>query len=141
MGLSARGRIVDFRKIESYTFSAQTVGRILRMPEQRFYQNDLLNRGYVYTNLSKDIIEIVKDDMDYLSSLHAVRRMNLNNVSLVSEYNERTSADRNRLGSDFKKVLIDTFERNWLVTNSMPSFLLRQNWTECRKKMRVREIE
>ena len=47
--------------------------------------------------------------------------MNLNNVSLVSEYNERTSADRNRLGSDFKKVLIDTFERNWLVKDFMPS--------------------
>lgn len=113
--------LLIFRKIESFTFSAQTVGRILRMPEQRFYQNDMLNRGYVYTNLSKDIIEIVKDDMDYLSSLHAVRRMNLNNVSLVSEYNERTSADRNRLGSDFKKVLIDTFERNWLVKDFMPS--------------------
>ena len=64
---------------------------------------------------------IVKDDMDYLSSLHAVRRMNLNNVSLISEYNERTSADRNRLGSDFKKILMETFERNWLVTNFMPS--------------------
>ena len=47
--------------------------------------------------------------MDYLSSLHAVRRMNLNNVSLISEYNERTSADRNRLGSDFKKILMETF--------------------------------
>lgn len=113
--------LLIFRKIESFTFSAQTVGRILRMPEQRFYQNDMLNRGYVYTNLSKDIIEIVKDDMDYLSSLHAIRRMNLNNVSLISEYNERTSADRNRLGSDFKKILIDTFERNWFVTNFMPS--------------------
>ena len=54
--------LLIFRKIESFTFSAQTVGRILRMPEQRFYQNDMLNRGYVYTNLSKDIIEIVKDD-------------------------------------------------------------------------------
>ena len=92
----------------------------------------MLNRGYVYTNLSKDIIEIVKDDMDYLSSLHAVRRMNLNNVSLISEYNERTSADRNRLGSDFKKILMETFERNWLVTNFMPS--LRQNWMGYRKK-------
>ena len=113
--------LLIFRKIESFTFSAQTVGRILRMPEQRFYQNDSLNRGYVYTNLSKDIIEIVKDDMDYMSSFHAVRRVNLNNVSLVSEYNERTSAARNRLGSDFKKVLIETFERNWLIKNFMPS--------------------
>ena len=113
--------LLIFRKIESFTFSAQTVGRILRMPEQHYYQNDILNRGYVYTNLSKDIIEIVKEDMDYMSSLHAVRRAELVNVNLISEYNERTSAERNRLGSDFKRHLISTFEKNWLVTNLMHS--------------------
>lgn len=119
--------LLIFRKIESFTFSAQTVGRILRMPEQHFYQDDRLNRGYVYTNLSKDIIEIVKDDMDYMSSLHAVRREALCNVRLPSEYNERLSMDRKRLGSDFKKVLIDVFQEVWLVTNSMPSlFTLAQ---------------
>jgi type III restriction enzyme len=107
--------LLIFRKIESFTFSAQTVGRILRMPEQKFYQDDRLNRGYVYTNLSKDIIEIVQDDMDYMSSLHAVRRKDLNNVCLVSEYNERLAIQRNRLGSDFKQYLTETFERNWFV--------------------------
>lgn len=112
--------LLIFRKIESFQFSAQTVGRILRMPEQRFYQDDCLNKGYVYTNLSKDIIEIVKDDMDYMSSLHAVRRECLTNVNLISEYNERTSAERNRLGSDFKSYLINTFENHWLVKNRMP---------------------
>lgn len=113
--------LLIFRKIESFTFSAQTVGRILRMPEQKFYQDDRLNRGYVYTNLSKDIIEIVRDDMDYLSALHAVRRENLNNVSLWSEYNERTSAERNRLGSDFKRHLMKTFTDTWLVSTRMTS--------------------
>ncbi len=113
--------LLIFRKIESFTFSAQTVGRILRMPEQKFYQDDRLNRGYVYTNLSKDIIEIVQDDMDYMSSLHAVRRKDLNNVCLVSEYNERLAIQRNRLGSDFKQHLTETFERNWFVQDITPS--------------------
>lgn len=107
--------LLIFRKIESFTFSAQTVGRILRMPEQHFYQDDRLNRGYVYTNLSKDIIEIVKDDMDYMSALRAVRREGLHNVALTSEYNERTSAERNRLGSDFRQHLLKTFIDNWMV--------------------------
>ena len=113
--------LLIFRKIESFTFSAQTVGRILRMPEQKFYQDDRLNRGYVYTNLSKDIIEIVRDDMDYLSTLHAVRRENLNNVNLWSEYNERTSAERNRLGSDFKRHLLNTFMDSWLLSTRITS--------------------
>lgn len=119
--------LLIFRKIESFTFSAQTVGRILRMPEQHFYQDDRLNRGYVYTNLSKDIIEIVKDDMDYMTALHAVRRDGLTNVSLLSSYNERTSAERNRLGSDFKQVLIDCFTDVWLLQHRQPSlFTLAQ---------------
>jgi type III restriction enzyme len=113
--------LLIFRKIESYTFSAQTVGRILRMPEQKFYQDVRLNRGYVYTNLSKDIMQIVQDDMDYMTMLHSERRKTINNVVLISEYNERTSAQRNRLGSDFKATLIKAFENNWLVKDIEPS--------------------
>lgn len=102
--------LLIFRKIESFQFTAQTVGRILRMPEQKYYTDQRLNQGYVYTNLSKDIIEIVKDDMDYLSTnIVAKRREGINNVVLDAEYSERLSTDRNRLGTDFKEVLKSTF--------------------------------
>lgn len=66
--------LLIFRELESVTFTTQTVGRILRMPEQRYYRNDILNHGYVYTNLSKDIIQIVQDDMNYISTVEAHRR-------------------------------------------------------------------
>ena len=106
--------LLIFRKIESFQFSAQTVGRILRMPEQKYYTDQRLNQGYVYTNLSKDIIEIVKDDMDYLASnIMAKRREGITNIVLDSEYSERLSTDRNRLGTDFKQVLKDTFISEW----------------------------
>lgn len=106
--------LLIFRKIESFQFSAQTVGRILRMPEQKYYTDQRLNQGYVYTNLSKDIIEIVKDDMDYLSTnIWAKRREGITNIVLDSEYSERFSTDRNRLGVDFKRVLKDTFISEW----------------------------
>lgn len=109
--------LLIFRKLQSNQFTIQTVGRILRMPEQKFYKNDLLNVGYVYTDISKDQIEIVAEDMDYLNKdvLQAVRRDGLNNVALQSYYSVYKSSDRNRLGPDFKKVLIDCFSRNWLV--------------------------
>ena len=119
--------LLIFRKIESYTFTAQTVGRILRMPEQHFYEDDRLNWGYVYTNLSKDIIKIVQDDMDYMSNIHAVRRENLCNVVLRSEYCERPAIVRNRLGPDFKKVLAKVFEDILLVKNrQLPLFTADQ---------------
>ncbi len=102
--------LLIFRKIESFQFGAQTVGRILRMPEQKHYTDQRLNQGYVYTNLSKDIIKIVEDDMDYLSTnIVAKRREGINNVVLDAEYSERLSTDRNRLGTDFKEVLRSTF--------------------------------
>lgn len=106
--------LLIFRKIESFQFSAQTVGRILRMPEQKYYTDQRLNQGYVYTNLSKDIIEIVKDDMDYLSTnIVALRREGITNIVLDSEYKERLSTDRNRLGTDFKDALKNTFKSEW----------------------------
>lgn len=110
--------LLIFREIKSFTFTAQTVGRILRMPEQHFYEDDILNKGYVYTNLSKDIIKIVNEDMDYLSSLHAVRREGLCNVVLQSEFCERPAESRKRLGADFKKVLSDCFCEKYSVKNT-----------------------
>ncbi len=109
--------LLIFRKMQSNEFTIQTVGRILRMPEQKFYKNDLLNVGYVYTDISKDKIQIVAEDMDYLNkdALQAIRRENLQNVALQSYYSVYKSSDRNRLGPDFKQVLIDCFSRHWLV--------------------------
>ncbi len=109
--------LLIFRKLQSNQFTIQTVGRILRMPEQKFYKNDLLNVGYVYTDISRDQIQIVAEDMDYLNkdALQAVRREHLHNVALQSYYSIYKSSDRNRLGPDFKKELIDCFSRNWLV--------------------------
>ena len=109
--------LLIFRKLQSNQFTIQTVGRILRMPEQKFYKNDLLNVGYVYTDISKDQIQIVAEEMDYLNkdALEAIRRENLQNVALQSYYSVYKSSDRNRLGPDFKKELIDCFSRNWLV--------------------------
>ena len=116
--------LLIFRKLQSNQFTIQTVGRILRMPEQKFYKNDLLNVGYVYTDISKDQIQIVAEDMDYLNKdvLQAIRRDNLQNVALKSYYSVYKSSDRNRLGPDFKKELIDCFGRNWLVKWQQFSF-------------------
>ena len=118
--------LLIFRKLTSDTFTVQTVGRILRMPEQKFYTNPVLNKGYVYTDISKDRIQIVAEDMDYLhtSMLQAVRRCDLKNVSLPSVYEVKLSADRNRLGTDFKKILTKTFEELWLVNGQLSLFAL-----------------
>ena len=43
-----------FRDWKSFTFSIQTIGRIMRMPEPLIghYQDESLNQAYIYTNLA-----------------------------------------------------------------------------------------
>jgi len=107
--------LLIFREINQETFGIQTVGRILRMPEQKHYANPLLNNGYVYTNLSKDLIKIVQEDIDYIVQNKAERIKTYKEVALKSFYvNSRIS--RNRLGSDFRKVFYNSAETNWNVT-------------------------
>lgn len=105
--------LLIFRELKSMTFTTQTVGRILRMPEQRFYRDDRLNHGYVYTNLSADIIQIVGDDMNYLSTIFANRRPEFKGITLLSVYQDKNGKRRNRLGADFRAVFLRTMELEW----------------------------
>ena len=105
--------LLIFREMKSMTFTTQTVGRILRMPEQRFYRDDRLNHGYVYTNLSADIIQIVGDDMNYLSTIFANRRPEFKGITLRSVYQDKNGKRRNRLGADFRAVFLRTMELEW----------------------------
>lgn len=105
--------LLIFRDLKSPTFTTQTVGRILRMPEQHHYANDALNYGYVYTNLSVDMIEIVKDDISYISTIYAKRRDNISeNVQLPSVFQERRKTPH-VLKSPFKKIFKDAVSELW----------------------------
>ena len=100
--------LLIFRDIKSRTFTAQTVGRILRMPQQHHYTNEVLNYGYVYTNLSADIIEIVADDMNYISTLYAKKREGVQQIVLNSVYQNRKKTPHVLLSpfkAFFKKVV------------------------------------
>ena len=57
--------LLIFRKLQSDQFTIQTVGRIMRMPEQKHYPKELLNTGYVFTDIAKDKIQIVTADANY----------------------------------------------------------------------------
>lgn len=107
--------LLIFREIQQETFTIQTVGRILRMPEQRHYPDSILNYGYVYTDLSKDQIIIVKDDMDYIVQNKATRISNYQPVALRS-YFINTRLTRNRLSSKFRKCLYEASEEFFGVT-------------------------
>src|SRR3989304_3972557 len=67
--------LVLFREWHSPIFSIQTIGRIMRMPEPEhgYYDNDILNYAYVYTNI--DDIEIKEDIGSRYVVIHTSKRI------------------------------------------------------------------
>jgi len=101
--------LVLFRDWKSFRFSIQTVGRIMRMPEYKHYKNEVLNKGYVFTNLAN--IEIAQDiSRDYFMTNFSKRIDDYKNIDLSSIYLRR-QRERTRLTGDFKKLFIDIAKR------------------------------
>lgn len=120
--------LLIFRKLSSDEFTIQTIGRILRMPEQKHYTTELLNYGYVYTDLAKDKIHINPADARYILNdpLTAHRRPDLRNVALKSFYYEKPDIERYYIGPDFRKVLYDTACEFWQLKKGAALFSIAQ---------------
>lgn len=106
--------LVIFRETKSFEFTIQTIGRIMRMPELRYYTKEPeLNMGYVFTNLPS--IEITEEyAKDYITVYEAKRDSKLyKNISLPSIYLKR-QRERTRLSGEFVKIFIKIAETNGL---------------------------
>lgn len=66
--------LVKFRESHSETFEIQTVGRILRMPEQKHYASEELNRGFIYTNVQSIIVKKEEYNPNIIKHLKATRK-------------------------------------------------------------------
>ncbi len=98
--------LVIFRETKSFVFTIQTIGRIMRMPEFKYYSIEDLNKGYIYTNLPD--IEIAEDyAKDYVSRYESKRDNTLySNISLKSIYVKRQRA-KTRLSGEFVKIFME----------------------------------
>jgi len=96
--------LVLFRDWQSIVFSIQTIGRIMRMPDPDYghYTNEILNYGYIFTNL--DDIEIQEDiAKDYITVHTARRRGDYTPLSLLSCHSKR-HREKTRLSPLFIKI-------------------------------------
>lgn len=81
--------LVMFREIKSVVFEIQTVGRIMRMPEAEHYDNEVLNRAYIFTNLSQIKINQEAIDRKYFYKNIAHRKPEYKNLDIPSIYLQR----------------------------------------------------
>lgn len=90
---------------ENITFSIQTLGRIMRMPEQRHYADQDLNIGYVYTSLQD--IKVAEDlSRDYVTTFTGYRISTYKDIDLPS-YHSKRFREETRLSSDFTPLFIE----------------------------------
>lgn len=101
--------LVMFREMQSIVFQIQTVGRILRMPEQRHYLSHILNTAYVYTDFApgkgnigihETAKNLIKDQLGYRKELYSP-------IILPSTFLKRV--EYRDLGKSFYETLRDTF--------------------------------
>ncbi len=96
--------LVLFRDWKQLTFSIQTVGRIMRMPEIKngYYNKEILNKSYIFTNLEN--IEIVEDiAKDYITIYTSESKKKINLISS----NRIRQRERTRLNPKFIEIFID----------------------------------
>lgn len=98
--------LVKFRESHSETFEIQTVGRILRMPEQKHYASEDLNRGYIYTNVQSIIVKKEEYNPNIIKHLKATRKDVYRPIKLTSYYKSR--ADYGDITSSFTPVFEKT---------------------------------
>ncbi len=103
--------LVIYRTLSDVTFTIQTMGRILRMPQQRFYSDERLNVGYVYTNLSAEAIIIAQDEMNYINKTNSILREDIQNIVLQNSYPNKGKKQHFRLGYDFRQFLKESFTK------------------------------
>lgn len=108
--------LVLFRDHKSLSFSVQTVGRIMRMPEPEkgHYENPILNHAYVYTNLAD--ISINEDvSAGYLTIFSSKRRADIEPLKLESVYRKR-QREKTRLSSDFTRIFLEVANETGLAS-------------------------
>lgn len=107
--------LVMFRDIKSVTFEIQTVGRILRMPEIKHYDSELLNSAYVYTNLGEIKIKQEDGSLTFFNVNPSHRESGYDPVDLPSVYLSRV--DYGDLTLTFRKLFIEEANKRFGITS------------------------
>lgn len=100
--------LVLFRqwKAETMTFSIQTLGRIMRMPEHKHYKDEDLNIAYLFTSLSDINTRIVEGASSGIRPLTSYRRKDYKDIDLLSHHSKRFR-EETRLSADFLPVFLE----------------------------------
>lgn len=96
------------------TFSIQTLGRIMRMPEHKHYKNESLNKAYLYTSLPDIEARIDQSDMKGdIKPYRSERIDSYKDIDLTS-YHSKRHREETRLSSEFVPMFLEAAKKQGL---------------------------
>lgn len=104
--------LVMFREIKSPSFHTQIIGRVKRMPEAKHYENEVLNKAYIYTNYNKSHIRDIKEANENKIPIHFTKlKDEIFQVTLQSIYHNRV--DFNTLSPEtmWQEYMLKTLDK------------------------------
>lgn len=103
--------LVKFREKGSEILEIQTVGRILRMPEGEHYNDDSLNKAYMYINTNEFDVKKEEYNPNIIKSIYSTRKEIYKELKLRSYYLNRIDYGdiTSNVYGDFEKVFCNFF--------------------------------
>ena len=105
--------LVMFREIKSPSFHTQIIGRVKRMPEAKHYENEILNKAYIYTNYNKSHIRDIKEaNENKLPIFFTKLKDEVSQIILQSVYHNRV--DFNTLSPEtmWQEYMLKTLDKH-----------------------------
>jgi len=130
--------LVMLRDIKSITFEIQTVGRILRMPELKHYEDEDLNSAYVFTNINKLAISEDADAQVFFRTQKSYLPEGFDNI-LLPDNSYSTRRGRRRLGGEFRKLLIKKLD-GYFDINKEDSLAVRRKKVDDKLQIAPEEL-
>ena len=118
--------LVKLRDIQSFIFEVQTLGRILRMPEQKHYSIDDLNTGFVFTNLESIKVAREEHNPNIIKHLSSKRKDIYKPLKLRSYY--RSRIDYGDITYSFQSVLEREFNEYFDIDDSATTIDVNKNF-------------
>jgi len=108
--------LVIFRETESKVFLIQTVGRIMRMPEFRHYEDHPeLNKAYVFTNIGVNEIKLGDEiAKEYFTIQEAKRRDKIYKDLNLPSIHFKRQREKTRLSGEFATIFLAIAEKQKL---------------------------
>ena len=122
--------LVTFRDMNDPSFTTQTLGRIIRMPEQKHYKEMQLNKAYVFTNIG-GVRTKIEDAVAKSWTVENIskRSNNYTNLELNSEY-VLNDTPKKQLTKDFAEILKTKMKDVEIVINDPIDNIEIQRLTE-----------